>query len=61
MDLRGADLTNAHLKDVVLAGADLRGANLDGVALREVSIAGATIDLAQAAQFAMAHGAKVNS
>ena len=53
--LREADLTGADL-----TRADLRGADLDGVALRDVRLDATKIDMAQAVQFATAHGAKVS-
>ena len=43
-----------------LRGADLRGANLEGVQLRGVDLTDVRIDLAQAALFAAAHGARID-
>jgi uncharacterized protein YjbI with pentapeptide repeats len=58
-DLSGADLRHARLQGTKLRGADLRGAVTDGVNWRGFDPTGVRLDLAQAVQFARAHGALV--
>ena len=57
--LTGADLEHARMHHTTLRGADLRGANLEGVQLRGLDLTDTRIDLAQAALFAAAYGARV--
>lgn len=58
-DLRNSDLSYASISGVSFRGADLRGARLDGLDLKNVNLKGARIDLSQAIQLALSHGAKV--
>lgn len=58
--LRDADLGNATFHDTRLYGADLRGARLLGVDLRTVELDHVKLDLSQAVQLAMTHGADVD-
>jgi uncharacterized protein YjbI with pentapeptide repeats len=65
-DLRECDLTRADLRHARLQGAELRGANLrgaetDGINWRALDLDGVRLDLAQAVQFARAHGVLVSS
>ena len=59
-DLRRADLRHARLQTTLLRGADLRGADTEGINWRGFDPAGVRLDVAQAVQFASAHGALVD-
>ena len=58
-DLTGADLDRSRLQGAKLRGADLRGASMEAVNWRAFEVTGVRLDLAQAVQFARAHGALV--
>ena len=58
-DLSAADLDRARLQGAKLRGADLRGASTEELDWRSFELAGVRIDVAQAVQFARAHGARV--
>jgi uncharacterized protein YjbI with pentapeptide repeats len=58
-DLTGADLDRARVQGTRLRGTDLRGAATEAWPWRGLDLTGVRLDLVQAVQVAVAHGALV--